>query len=136
MPDYSTIKILVVDDADSVRNILKLILKQSGFESFLEDSNGEEALKLLQSAAVDIVIADWQMPKLNGLELLENVRSDDSLMSLPFIMVTGDSDKSHVLKALQGGVSDYVLKPVDAAVLQLKVIRLVENMEEYSSGAG
>ena len=128
MHEHGKIKILIVDDADSVRNILKYILKLIGFEAFLEASNGEDALNMLQSTKVDLVIADWKMPKLNGIELLEKVRDDDKLKSLPFIMVTGDSDKSHVLKALQGGVSDYVLKPVDSSLLQRKVLKLVAHM--------
>ena len=126
MTDPHAVNILIVDDAFPVREMIKYMLRKAGFETFSEAANGEEAFSILKDGAIDLVIADWKMPRLSGLALLEKIRADDQLKALPFIMVTGEGDKEQVTTAILAGASDYVLKPVSADILQKKVRRLVE----------
>jgi len=117
-------KILVVDDFATMRRIIKNILKQIGFANIDEADDGEPALVKLRTGAFDLVISDWNMPKMDGLTLLKSVRSDDQLKDLPFLMVTAEAQKENVIEAVKAKVSDYIVKPFTAEVLGEKLDRI------------
>ena len=108
-----------------MRRIIKNQLKQSGVEDVDEASNGREALLLLDRKQYDLLITDWNMPEMCGLDLVMEVRRNDALKKLPVLMITTVSAKEDIVNALKAGVNNYVVKPFDAATLQAKVIQLV-----------
>ena len=114
-------KILVVDDFSTMRRIVKNILHQLGFSNIEEAEDGKIALNRLKQGGVEFVISDWNMPNMMGIDLLKQVRSDDGLKSLPFLMVTAESQKENVIEAVQAGVSNYIVKPFTAETLEQKL---------------
>jgi len=116
-----SMKILVVDDFSTMRKIIKNILQQFGFSNIEEAEDGRIALARLQKGGVDFVISDWNMPNMMGIDLLRSVRSDEKLKALPFLMVTAESQKENVLQAVQAGVSNYIVKPFTAEVMEEKL---------------
>ncbi|NIQ01519.1 MAG: response regulator [Nitrospinaceae bacterium] len=121
---YETKKVIVVDDSSVMRQIIKNNLKQLGFDqSNLTDAeDGEQALKKIGENGVDLVISDWNMPKMTGIEFLKEVRaSDGSLKDLPFLMVTSEADKEKIMEAVQAGVNQYIVKPFNATQLEEKI---------------
>jgi two-component system chemotaxis response regulator CheY len=118
-------KILAVDDSATMRRIIKNQLKLSGFEQVDEAENGREALNLLRGGAYDLLITDWNMPEMCGLDLVKEVRKTDALKGLPILMITTVSGKEDIVTALKAGVNNYVVKPFDAGTLQTKVTQLV-----------
>ncbi len=118
--------ILSVDDFSTMRRILKTLLKQLGFVNVMEADDGSTALEILKKEKIDFVISDWNMPKMTGLELLKAVRADDSLKELPFLMVTAEAEKSNIVAAVQAGVSNYIVKPFTAEVLQQKIEKIFD----------
>jgi len=130
---FKSVSVLVVDDAAPMRDLVKYMLRKVGIVNFYEAANGEEAFAILLGAEISLIIADWNMPKLNGVELVAKLRNHDRLKTVPVIMVSGEGDKSHVIKAIQAGASDYVLKPISAEILLKKVftyLRLAQRSEE------
>jgi two-component system, chemotaxis family, chemotaxis protein CheY len=117
--------ILAVDDAAPMRAIIRGILESGGFSEVLEAKDGVEALEILEKVRVDLVMADWKMPRLDGYGLLRKLREDERFKTLPFLMVTVDGQKENVLQAVKAGVSGYVLKPIPADKLLLKVFELL-----------
>lgn len=115
------IRILVVDDLAAMRMSVCSILKHLGFACVAEAPDGHAALALLRSDRVDLVITDLDMPGMDGIELLQAVRSDAALKDLPVLFMTGEAEKTKVLEAAQAGVNDYVLKPFTVAVLDQKI---------------
>jgi len=115
-------KALVVDDSKTIRIILGRILKELGYE-VCEAGNGREALKVMESekAAVNLVLADWNMPEMNGLELLKQLRQDPDLASLKVIMVTTETELDHMVSALEAGANEYVMKPFTKDILKEKL---------------
>lgn len=104
-------KVLIVDDFASMRRIVKNTLKQIGFKNILEADDGTTALTMLKEQKIDLVLADWNMPKMSGLELLKTVKKDDTLKTIPVLMVTAEAQKENVIEAIQAGVSNYIVKP-------------------------
>ena len=107
----TTMKVLVVDDFATMRRIVKGVLKQLGFSDIIEAENGSSALDELKKEKVGLIVSDWNMPKMTGLDLLKAVRGDERLKSIPFIMVTAEGQKENVLEAVKAGVSNYIVKP-------------------------
>jgi two-component system chemotaxis response regulator CheY len=107
----TSMKVLVVDDFATMRRIVKGVLKQLGFSDIIEAENGSSALDELKKERVGLIVSDWNMPKMTGLELLKAVREDEKLKSIPFIMVTAEGQKENVLEAVKAGVSNYIVKP-------------------------
>lgn len=107
----TTMKVLVVDDFATMRRIVKGVLKQLGFIDIIEAENGSSALDELKKEKVGLIVSDWNMPKMTGLDLLKAVRGDEKLKSIPFIMVTAEGQKENVLEAVKAGVSNYIVKP-------------------------
>ena len=107
----TSIKVLVVDDFATMRRIVKGALKQLGFKDIIEAEDGKAALDELKKEKVGLIVSDWNMPNMTGLELLKIVRSDESLKDIPFLMVTAEGQKDNVVEAIKSGVSNYVVKP-------------------------
>jgi two-component system chemotaxis response regulator CheY len=117
-------KVLIVDDFATMRRILKNIMKQIGFSNITEADNGKNALKMLKSQAIDLVLCDWNMPEMPGIEVLKSVRADDELKATPFIMVTAEAQKENILAAVKSGVSSYIVKPFTAETVEEKLQKL------------
>jgi two-component system chemotaxis response regulator CheY len=116
------IGILIVDDFPTMRKILKLLLRELGFSHLFEAEDGEEALRILRGgSSVHLVVSDWHMPRMSGLDLLREVRSDPKLEHLPFLMITAEADRDHLVEAAHYGVSNYIMKPFNAPSLREKI---------------
>ena len=122
------LKILIVDDFATMRKVIRNLLKQGGFENVVEAEDGVVALKVLKSQPVDFIISDWNMPNMSGLELLKAVRGDEELKELPFLMVTAEALKDNVVAAVKAGVSNYIVKPFTAEVLNEKIEKIVKSL--------
>jgi two-component system, chemotaxis family, chemotaxis protein CheY len=118
-------KVLAVDDSATMRRIIKNQLKQSGYEEVDEAENGKQALSMLGARQYDLLITDWNMPEMCGLDLVVEVRKSEPLKKIPILMITTVSAKEDIVTALKAGVNNYVVKPFDAATLQAKVSQLV-----------
>ena len=116
-------KILVVDDSLIIRKVLKNILQEKKIpeEDILDAADGHAALEILNSQEVSLLLVDWNMPKLNGLELVKIVRKMEQYRNLPIIMITSEAAKYNVLEAIKAGVTDYVVKPVAGATVMAKL---------------
>ena len=121
-------KILVVDDFATMRKVIKNLLRQVGYENIAEAEDGVTALEVLKSHKIDFIISDWNMPNMNGLEFLKAVRADGELSSLPFLMVTAEALKDNVVLAIKAGVSNYIVKPFTADVLNEKIEKITEKL--------
>jgi two-component system chemotaxis response regulator CheY len=117
-------KILVVDDFATMRRIVKNILNQIGLKNIIEADDGSTALAVLKKDKVDLIMSDWNMPKVTGLELLKAVRSDESMQDIPFLMVTAEGQKDSVIQTVQAGVSDYIIKPFTADTVKEKLEKM------------
>lgn len=104
-------KVLVVDDFATMRKIIKNVLKQINIENVLEAENGKHALSLLQNDPVDLIISDWIMPEMTGIEFLKACKADDNIKKIPFIMVTAEAQKDNIMEAIKSGVDNYIVKP-------------------------
>lgn len=116
-----SIKILIVDDYKTMLRIIANLLKQIGFTNIEEASNGQEALVKLRADKFGLIISDWNMQPMTGLDLLIEVRKDPNLKHIPFIMVTAESKTENVIAAKQAGVSNYIVKPFNADTLKEKI---------------
>lgn len=121
-------KILVVDDFSTMRRIIKNLLKDLGFTSIQEADDGSTALPMLQQGDFDFVVTDWNMPGMQGIDLLRAIRADDSLKHLPVLMVTAEAKKEQIVAAAQAGVNGYVVKPFTAATLKEKLDKIFERL--------
>ena len=113
--------VLLVDDFATMRRILKNILTQIGFNNIYEADDGKSALKLLKNQKIDLIMCDWNMPIMNGLDLLNVVRGDDALKEIPFVMVTAEAQKENIIQAVQAGVNNYVVKPFTTETITQKL---------------
>jgi two-component system chemotaxis response regulator CheY len=115
-------RVLIVDDYKTMLRIIRNLLKQLGFNNIDEATDGSQALQMLRSGtSYGLVISDWNMEPMTGLQLLREVRADAALKSLPFIMVTAESKTENVIAAKQAGVSNYIVKPFNAETLKGKM---------------
>ena len=122
-------KILVVDDFSTMRRIIKNLLRDLGFSNADEADDGNTALPMLQTGKYDFLVTDWNMPGMTGIELLQHVRSDENLKSLPVLMVTAEAKRDQIVAAAQAGVNGYVVKPFTAAVLKEKIEKIFERID-------
>jgi two-component system chemotaxis response regulator CheY len=118
---YEGKKVLVVDDSAVMRQIIKKNLKELGFGELSEAENGAAGLKKAGEEPVDLIVSDWNMPNMTGLEFLKAVRADASLKGIAFIMVTSESDKEKIMEAVKAGVNQYIVKPFNAIQLEEKI---------------
>ncbi|MBC8432307.1 MAG: response regulator [Desulfobacterales bacterium] len=114
-------KVLIVDDFATMRRILRNILKQIGFTDITEADDGSTALKELKKEKYDLILSDWNMPEMQGIDLLNTMKADDELKSIPFIMVTAEAQKDNIVGAVKAGVSSYIVKPFTAETISEKL---------------
>ncbi|EEB47343.1 chemotaxis protein CheY [Providencia alcalifaciens DSM 30120] len=119
---------LVVDDFSTMRRIVRNLLKELGFNKIEEAEDGVDALEKIRAGSIDFVVADWNMPNMDGLELLKTIRGDDALKHIPVLMVTAEAKKENIIAAAQAGASGYVVKPFTAAILEEKLNKVFEKM--------
>lgn len=121
----STIRFLVVDDFSTMRRIIKNFLTDLGYTNIAEADDGKTALPVLKAGEVDFLITDWNMPGMQGLELLRLVRGDPATKKLPVLMVTAEAKREQIVEAAQAGVNGYVVKPFTAATLKEKIDKIL-----------
>ncbi|GHB62288.1 response regulator [Psychrosphaera saromensis] len=122
-------KILVVDDFSTMRRIIKNLLRDLGFTNVQEADDGSTALPMLQNGHFDFVVTDWNMPGMQGIDLLREIRKDDNLKHMPVMMVTAEAKKEQIVAAAQAGVNGYIVKPFTAATLKGKLEKIFERLE-------
>ncbi len=121
-------KILIVDDFSTMRRIIKNLLRDLGFNNTQEADDGSTALPMLQKGDFDFVVTDWNMPGMQGIDLLKAIRADDALKHLPVLMVTAEAKREQIIAAAQAGVNGYVVKPFTAATLKEKLDKIFERL--------
>ena len=119
--------ILIVDDYKTMLRIIRNLLKQLGFNNVEEATDGSMALQKLRDKDYGLVISDWNMEPMTGIQLLREVRADTRLKTLPFIMITAESKTENVVAAKAAGVNNYIVKPFNAATLKTKLTTVLGN---------
>lgn len=122
-------KILIVDDFSTMRRIIKNLLRDLGFSNTHEADDGATALPMLKGGDFDFLVTDWNMPGMQGIDLLKAVRADAKLASLPVLMVTAESKRDQIVEAAQAGVNGYIVKPFTAQTLKEKIDKIWERIE-------
>ena len=126
-------KFLVVDDFSTMRRIVRNLLKELGFTNVDEAEDGQIALQKLNSLPFDFVVTDWNMPNMDGLTLLQNIRATPFLKHLPVLMITAEAKKENIIAAAQAGASGYIVKPFTAATLSEKLEKIFEKMGQKAA---
>jgi two-component system chemotaxis response regulator CheY len=121
-------KILVVDDFSTMRRIIKNLLRDLGFTNIQEADDGNTALPMLQNGDFVFVVTDWNMPGMQGIDLLKEIRKDDNLSHLPVLMVTAEAKREQIISAAQAGVNGYIVKPFTAVTLKEKLDKIFERI--------
>jgi len=121
-------KILVVDDFSTMRRIVRNLLKELGFSNVDEAEDGAVALQRLQNGDFEFVVTDWNMPNMDGLQLLQSIRRAPALKHLPVLMITAEAKKENIIAAAQAGASGYIVKPFTAGTLSEKLNKIFEKM--------
>ena len=122
------IRILIVDDFSTMRRIVKNLLNDLGFTNTAEADDGTTALVELQKAKFDLVVTDWNMPGMPGIDLLKAIRADAALAKIPVLMVTAEAKREQIIEAAQAGVNGYVVKPFTAIALKDKIEKIFERI--------
>lgn len=117
-------KVLVVDDFSTMRRIVKNLLRDLGFTNISEADDGSTALPMLQGGDFDFVVTDWNMPGMQGIDLLKAIRADASLSHIPVLLITAEAKKEQIVMAAQAGVNGYIVKPFTAATLKTKLDKI------------
>ena len=123
-----SLKVLIVDDFSTMRRIIKNLLKQIGYKSIDEAEDGVQALSKLQDGGYGLVVSDWNMPNMDGLDLLKAVRQDPAIKDLPVLMVTAEAEKDKVITAIQAGVNNYVVKPFTGEILKERLDKIFDKI--------
>jgi two-component system chemotaxis response regulator CheY len=121
-------KVLVVDDFSTMRRIVKNLLRDLGFTNIQEADDGNTALPMLQSGDFDFVVTDWNMPGMQGIDLLKAIRADAKLAHIPVLLITAEAKKEQIVMAAQAGVNGYIVKPFTAATLKTKLDKIFERL--------
>ncbi len=121
-------KILIVDDFSTMRRIVKNLLRDLGFNNTVEADDGLTALPILKKGGIDFVVTDWNMPGMQGIDLLKTIRADDELKHLPVLMITAEAKREQIVEAAEAGVNGYIVKPFTTAVLKEKLDKIFERM--------
>ena len=122
-------KILVVDDFSTMRRIIKNLLRDLGLTNTQEADDGQTALPMLKDGDFDFVVTDWNMPGMQGIDLLKHIRADEKLKHLPVLMVTAEAKREQIIAAAQAGVNGYIVKPFTAGTLKEKLDKIFQRME-------
>ena len=117
--------VLIVDDYKTMLRILRKLFRQLSFTNVDEANNGVEALQKLRESAFGLVVSDWNMEPMTGIQLLREVRADAGLKHIPFVMITAESKSENVIAAREAGVSDYIVKPFNAEILKSKLVSVL-----------
>lgn len=130
-------KILVVDDFSTMRRIVRNLLTELGFSGPLiqEADDGNNAMIMLKSQPFDMVVTDWNMPNMTGIDLLRAIRAEPSLKGMPVLMVTAENNRDQIIAAAQAGVNGYIVKPFTAATLQEKLTKIFERLAAAGASA-
>lgn len=123
-------KFLVVDDFSTMRRIVRNLLKELGYTNVEEAEDGLMGLNMLKNGDFEFVVSDWNMPNMDGLTMLQNIRADPRLSKLPVLMVTAEAKKENIIAAAQAGANGYVVKPFTAATLEEKLGKIFEKLEK------
>jgi CheY-like chemotaxis protein len=126
----ASINILVVDDMEAIRGMVKACLNHMGAEKIDTAHNGQVAYKTLSQRRYDLVVCDWDMPVMTGIELLQKLRASEQNAELPFLLLTASTEKSRVMEAVKAGVNDYLSKPFQPSQLEYRVIKLLPKILE------
>ncbi|NUS37616.1 MAG: chemotaxis protein CheY [Lysobacter sp.] len=126
------IRILIVDDFSTMRRIVKNLLNDLGFFNTSEADDGHSALAELRKGPFDLIITDWNMPGMPGIDLLKQVRADAALSRIPVLMVTAEAKREQIIEAAQAGVNGYVIKPFTAQTLGDKLGKIFERLESVA----
>ena len=121
-------KVLVVDDFSTMRRIVKNLLRDLGFTNIQEADDGSTAVPRLQGGDFDFVVTDWNMPGMQGIDLLKAIRADASLSHIPVLLITAEAKKEQIVMAAQAGVNGYIVKPFTAATLKTKLDKIFERL--------
>lgn len=127
MEDYRDIKILVVDDMVSMQSLIAEVLRRMGFVKIAMAKDGADGLKKAKQLNFDLIISDWDMPTMDGLELLKAIRAESSISQTPFLMLTANANKDKVMQAVRAKVNDYIAKPFQPVSLSEKINRLLRH---------
>jgi two-component system chemotaxis response regulator CheY len=122
------IKVLVVDDFSTMRRIVKNLLRDLGFTNIQEADDGSTALPMLQGGDFDFVVTDWNMPGMQGIDLLKAIRADPKLSHIPVLLITAEAKKEQIIMAAQAGVNGYIVKPFTAGTLKTKLDKIFERL--------
>jgi two-component system chemotaxis response regulator CheY len=121
-------KVLVVDDFSTMRRIVKNLLRDLGFTNISEADDGSTALPMLKEGSFDFVVTDWNMPGMQGIDLLKAIRADSNLSHIPVLLITAEAKKEQIVMAAQAGVNGYIVKPFTAATLNAKLDKIFERL--------
>ena len=121
-------KVLVVDDFSTMRRIVKNLLRDLGFTNIQEADDGSTALPMLQGGDFEFVVTDWNMPGMQGIDLLKAIRADSNLAHIPVLLITAEAKKEQIVMAAQAGVNGYIVKPFTAATLKTKLDKIFERL--------
>lgn len=121
-------RVLIVDDFSTMRRIIKNLLSDLGFNNSVEAEDGHSALSVLRQDAVELVVTDWNMPGMSGIELLRAIRADPKFRTLPVLMVTAEAKREQIIEAAQAGVNGYIIKPFTAQTLEEKLSKVFERL--------
>jgi two-component system, chemotaxis family, chemotaxis protein CheY len=127
------INILVVDDFSTMRRIIRNILRELGYHNIVEAADGDSALSILSAGSVDLLITDWNMPGMPGLELLKRVRESSVHGSMPVLMLTAEAKREQIVEAARAGANGYIIKPFTTATLKSKIEMLFPDSAQASS---
>jgi len=122
-------KILIVDDFSTMRRIIKNLLRDLGFTNTVEADDGNTAVPILKAGGIDFLVTDWNMPGMQGIDLLRYVRADEKLSKMPVLMVTAEQKREQIIEAAQAGVNGYIVKPFTAATLKEKIDKIFERID-------
>jgi two-component system chemotaxis response regulator CheY len=122
-------KILIVDDFSTMRRIIKNLLRDLGFTNTVEADDGNTAVPILNAGGIDFLVTDWNMPGMQGIDLLRHVRADEKLSTMPVLMVTAEQKREQIIEAAQAGVNGYIVKPFTAATLKEKIDKIFERID-------
>ena len=122
-------KVLVVDDFSTMRRIIKNLLRDIGFTNISEADDGSTALPMLKEGDFDFVVTDWNMPGMQGIDLLRQIRADEQLKHLPVLMITAEAKREQIIEAAQAGVNGYIVKPFNAVTLKEKLAKIFERLQ-------
>jgi len=122
-------KILIVDDFSTMRRIIKNLLRDLGYTNTSEADDGLTALPMLENGNFDFLVTDWNMPGMEGIDLLKKVRANERLKSMPVLLVTAEAKKEQIVEAAQAGVNGYIVKPFTSSTLKEKIEKIFERIE-------